>query len=278
MAKALSQSEKVRIIVYDLPAKDRVRELLKKAGANMGEVEFFVYPTDDVWMRDNGSIFVRDKTGKLVIEDWGFNGWGAKVRPKVLAQELPLVRAESECGAECAAGTAPQGKCPTCDTSSQDRYNSYDDAIPAKIAKDLGFKLVNLNKKMINEGGSVELDGAGTLMATRSSILNDNRNPDMTRAQAERIFSQYLGVSNFIWLDGVPGLEITDMHIDGFARFWGGEAIVGPNDDDMYEWYGDENESVAKSDIATLKSAKNAKGKTYEHIYVPLTAKNVVTT
>lgn len=55
---------------------------------------------------------------------------------------------------------------------------------------------------MVNEGGSIEVDGEGTLMAKRSSILNRNRNPGMSQQEAEAYFRQYFGVSNFIWLEG----------------------------------------------------------------------------
>lgn len=99
----------------------------------------------------------------------------------------------------------------------------HSDTVPSLIAEDQDLPLVDLNDVMINEGGSVEIDGHGSLMATRSAILNDNRNPGMTQKEAEDIFFQYLGVNNFIWLDGVAGLEITDMHIDGFARFYNKE-------------------------------------------------------
>ena len=69
---------------------------------------------------------------------------------------------------------------------------------------------------MVNEGGSVELDGRGTLMAKRSSILNKNRNKGMTQKEAEDYFREYLGVENFIWLDGtITKGDITDDHIDG---------------------------------------------------------------
>jgi agmatine deiminase len=108
-------------------------------------------------------------------------------------------------------------------------------------------------------------------MATRSAILNENRNPGMTQDEAEDIFSQYLGVKNFIWLDGVPGLEITDMHIDGFARFYDSETIVTLSEEDLEEW------SVPSHDIDTLYEAQNVKGKEYEIVTVPLTKNNVVT-
>jgi agmatine deiminase len=69
------------------------------------------------------------------------------------------------------------------------------------------------NIPMVNEGGSIEVDGRGTLMAKRSSILNKNRNPGLSQTEAELYFRRYMGVTNFIWLDGTPGLEITDDHI-----------------------------------------------------------------
>jgi agmatine deiminase len=69
------------------------------------------------------------------------------------------------------------------------------------------------NIPMVNEGGSIGVDGRGTLMAKRSSILNKNRNPGLSQAEAELYFRRYMGVTNFIWLDGTPGLDITDDHI-----------------------------------------------------------------
>ena len=63
-------------------------------------------------------------------------------------------------------------------------------------------------------------------MAKESSILNPNRNPGMTKSEAESIFRQYFGVTNFIWLEGKIGADITDYNIDGTARFANGETIV----------------------------------------------------
>jgi agmatine deiminase len=229
MTKALETSERVHIAAYDENEKVRITELLKKANVSLENVDFKVYPNDDVWMRDNGPIYVRDTEGKLVIQDWGFNGWGKK--------EGYLLS----------------------------------DTVPAKIAQDQNIPLVDLNSIMINEGGAVEVDGDGTLMATRSSILNENRNPGMTQPEAESIFNKYLGIENFIWLDGKAGLEITDMHIDGFARFGNKETIVTMSKVDLLEW------EVPEQDIETLRAAKNKEGKIYNFLTVPLTQKNVVT-
>jgi agmatine deiminase len=75
LVKALHEGEKVRIIVYNRAQKRRVKNLLKNNGVDMGQVGLFNYPTDDVWIRDNGPIFAFDKQGNMVIEDWKFNGW-----------------------------------------------------------------------------------------------------------------------------------------------------------------------------------------------------------
>lgn len=230
MTRELVQSEKVHIIAYNQEEQQRITALLNEAGVPLTNVHFSIYPTDDVWVRDNGPIYVKDKNGKIVIQDWGFNGWGEK--------------------------------------ADYENCNS----IPSKIAGAQGLQRVNLNHIMINEGGSVEIDGNGTLMACKSSILNKNRNPGMTQQEAEEIFTRYLGVTNFIWLTGKAGLEITDMHIDGFARFANASTIVTMNADDLDYW------QVPAADADKLLAAKNKKGTPYTFVKIPLTRNNVRTT
>ena len=147
--------ERIAVLLLSVPP------LVKKISPGCA---FKIFATDDVWVRDNGPIYTKDKNGKLVIEDWGFNGWGNKFL-------------FSNCN-----------------------------GIPSKIAAAQSLTSINLNAVMIVEGGAVDIDGNGTLLATKSSILNNNRNPGLTQAGAEANFIKYLGVTNFIWLDGVAGL------------------------------------------------------------------------
>ncbi|MBU8894006.1 agmatine deiminase family protein [Corallococcus sp. M34] len=144
--------------------------------------------------------------------------------------------------------------------------------VPKAIAQQQALPYVDLQRDIVNEGGAVELDGHGTLMATRSSTLNPNRNPGMTQEQMEGFFRKYLGVTHFIWLDGVAGLDITDMHIDGFAVFARDNTLVTMSDDDLAEW------GVPDQDIDTLHAATSASGQPYTFVTLPLTAKNVTTT
>lgn len=238
MAKELVANEKVHIIAYNQTEKDRIIVLLSVQNIPLINIDFKIYKTDDVWVRDNGPIYVKDISGNLVIQDWGFNGWGSKKD-----DQSGLLIQSSNCN-----------------------------IIPSKIGTDQGKQLVDLNSIMINEGGAIEIDGNGTLMATKSAILNSNRNPGMTQAQAEIIFKKYLGVINFLWLDGQEGLELTDQHIDGFARFGNANTIVTMEQNDLL------NYDVKQTDINKLYAAKNKNGTPYSFLKIPLTQNNVVTT
>lgn len=230
MTREIVSGEKVHIIAYNTEAKERIIQQLTDANIPQTNIDFYLFKTNDVWVRDNGPIYVRDVNGTLTIEGWGFNGWGEK-----------------------------------------EDFN-YDDQIPQEVAVSQKMPFVELNKKMILEGGAVELDGKGSLMTTRSATLNKNRNPGMTEKEAENLFTTYLGATHFIWLDGVAGLDITDMHIDGFARFGENNTIVTMSRNDLYYW------ELTEKDINTLYNAKNINGEAYTYVTLPLTKNNVVTT
>ncbi|MFE7398665.1 agmatine deiminase family protein [Streptomyces sp. NPDC057557] len=90
----------------------------------------------------------------------------------------------------------------------------------------------------VGEGGAIEQDGAGTLMATRSSLLNRNRNPGMSEGGLRTAMCDAYGASEVIWFDGVYGQDITDDHVDATSRFLSpGEALVQmplASDNDAY--------------------------------------------
>ena len=236
MTQAMIDGENVHIIAYDETEKNRIIDLLNDASVSMGNIDFFIAPTNDVWIRDNGPIFVRDESNALFLADWGFNGWGGD-------------------------------------------YNfDLDDPIPIFMADWIGMPILDLNSLMTTEGGALELDGSGVLMATRSSIIsqspaNSVRNPGMTQEEAEAILGPYLGISKFIWLDGgfYPG-EVTDMHIDGFVKFLNDSVMVTMSDNDLDYW------GVVPNDLDVLANASNAEGVPYEKVFLPLTQNNVYNT
>lgn len=233
MTRELRKNENVHIIAYDETEKQRILKLLQKAKVPLTNIDFKVHKTDDVWVRDNGPIFVKDQNGKLLIVDWGFNGWGEKF----------------------------------------DFENC--DQIPSKIAKDLGVKAIDLNEEMVNEGGSVETDGNGVLMACKSSVISQKkdatRTKGITQEEAEELFENYYGVSKVIWLDGVVGLDVTDFHIDGFMKFVNHNTMLTMKEDDLLEM------GMSEKDVKMLYSATNVDGKEYKKVYVPATKNKVKT-
>ena len=231
MTNTLVSSERVHIIAYNTTEQTRITNLLTAAAVPLANVNFFVRQTDDVWVRDNGPIFVFDSGGALKITDWGFNGWGG------------------------------------------DTVFAKDNTVPSAISASLSLPLVDLNATVL-EGGAIEHDGQGVMMATRSSILDTARNPGLTQAQLESTLRTNLGFTKFIWLDGASGgtTDITDMHIDGFMRFAPNRTIVTMSNADLTYWL------LPAADIATLNAATDSNGTPYTFVRLPLTANDVRTT
>ena len=128
--------------------------------------------------------------------------------------------------------------------------------IPQTVAGILDLPL--FKAPLVSEGGAIEVNGSGSLIATRSSIINDNRNPELSQQQVEQAFSDYLGVDNFIWLSGAPA-EVcenelgdgTDYHIDIAARFTDRNKV-------LYAWTEDENDPRHPYLVKHLEELQNA--------------------
>lgn len=133
-----------------------------------------------------------------------------------------------------------------------------DNFIPIHVSNSI--RVPSIDVDMVLEGGAIEVDGHGTLMATRSSILNSNRNPGLTQNQAEIFFKHYLGVTNFVWLDGIAGQDVTDYHIDGFVRFVQGNILLTHTREYMR----------SPNEYEVLSTAKNAKGELYTRVELPV--------
>ncbi|MFB0627315.1 agmatine/peptidylarginine deiminase [Streptomyces sp. AB3(2024)] len=114
--------------------------------------------------------------------------------------------------------------------------HARDELVAERIAAYAGVPITYAD--LVAEGGAIEQDGAGTLMATRSSIINSNRNPGMSQTQIEAAMCNAYGASKVIWFDGVVNQDITDDHVDATSRFLApGRALVQmpmPADTDAY--------------------------------------------
>jgi len=109
---------------------------------------------------------------------------------------------------------------------------------------------------MVLEGGCFEVDGHGTAILTKSCVLNDNRNPHLTQKNIEQELKALLGLKKIIWLDGVKGKDITDGHIDFYARFTKpGEVLVSrDNYQDSHDY------KITRENIERLSHSSDAYG------------------
>lgn len=149
------------------------------------------------------------------------------------------------------------GKYPPCD---------LDDVVPTRVGAKL--KLEVFYPKMILEGGSIEVNGAGALLTSEACLLNPNRNPSLGRAEIEQRLRDYLGAREILWLgDGIEG-DDTDGHIDDLTRFVAERTVltlVEKNRDDS-------NYAPLQGNLARLRELR-VDGKPLEIVELPMPAK-----
>jgi len=138
-----------------------------------------------------------------------------------------------------------------------------DTGIPAAINEHL--RLPFFDAGLVLEGGSIEVNGEGTVLTTEQCLLNTNRNPQLTRAQIEKRLHDYLGVSHVVWLGhGIIG-DDTDGHIDDIARFVDARTIVCVVEQDRH----DPNFAPLQENHARLKQAVDQKGRPFRVLTLP---------
>ena len=139
-----------------------------------------------------------------------------------------------------------------------------DTQLAAIVAQHLGIELIDSG--LVGEGGGLEVDGEGTVLASRSSWVNDNRNPGRGEAEVEASMLDALGAERVIWVDGLAGADITDGHIDTLARFAAPTTIVvdlPAFDDPDDPWV-----EVAESTRAAVAAARTVDGEPYEIVEI----------
>ena len=137
-----------------------------------------------------------------------------------------------------------------------------DAALGHRLAEHLGIR--TFSSPLFMEGGGINVDGEGTLLTTEQCVLNANRNPGITKAEAEQEFLHALGVEKVIWLAGDPDDQETDGHVDGIACFVRpGVVMVEVCPDENSHRYAPLNEN-----LEILRDATDAKGRPLEVITV----------
>jgi agmatine deiminase len=230
IVRALRGRERVRINVRDERMEEAVRRRLAEAGVADAGLDFFRHPTNDAWARDHGPIFA--------------------VRDAAQGRERLVL----DFGYD-----AWGGKYPPFD---------LDDAIPRQVAAALG--LPRLEPGFVLEGGSIDGDGAGTVLTTETCLLKPTRRKpgesERTREEMERRLAAWLGARQVVWLGGEVAGDDTDGHIDDLARFVAPGLVVACSEDDP----ADPNQAALADNLRRLRGARDAAGKPLEVAELPM--------
>ncbi len=226
MVAELVPHEEVHINVVDEAMASGVRALLRRAGVPLDRVFLHLHPTNDAWCRDHGPVFIHREAGGKVEQ--AVVDWGYN---------------------------AWGGKYPPYD---------LDDEIPVRVAEAFGLPL--FQPGIVMEGGSIDVNGRGTLLTTEACLLNPNRNPRLGREDIERHLRDYLGVTHFLWLgDGIAG-DDTDGHVDDLTRFVDERTVVTVVEEDPY----DENFKPLVENLERLRTMTDQDGRPLRVVELPM--------
>ena len=141
-----------------------------------------------------------------------------------------------------------------------------DNAIPPRIARALALR--RFERKMVLEGGSIDVNGAGLLLTTEACLLNPNRNPSLSRSEIEQALRDMLGVKTVLWLgDGIVG-DDTDGHVDDLSRFFAKDGIVTAVERNKR----DVNYPMLTENLGRLHALRTPAGKKFRIAELPMPA------
>jgi agmatine deiminase len=237
MVAKIARFEPVRLAVTDASQIDEVRATIREAARRTETeapgpilpIDIFHLPTNDAWARDHGPIFVNRAANE------------APAGPNQIALDWRF-------------------------NSWGEKYGAFDldDVVPQKLGRRFGFEVIEPG--IVLEGGSIDVNGAGSLVTTESCLLNPNRNPSLSRADIEDYLRTYLGVTNVLWLgDGIAG-DDTDGHIDDLARFVAPDTIVTVLEDDP----ADVNYQVLRENLERLRAMRDQDGRALKIEPIPM--------
>jgi agmatine deiminase len=231
IVRHLANSERVYLLVQNRTSESHVRAILKSSGVHLENVDFFCVPTNRGWMRDSGPICVKSSSGEVAFTHWQFNGWA--------------------------------------------KYSKYkkDAAVVTQVNKKLKRRVwqpVHNGRRVVLEGGSIEVNGRGTLLTTEGCLLGRTqvRNPGFTRDDYAHVFRAYLGATHVLWLrNGIVG-DDTHGHVDDLARFINPTTIIAVVEDNP----SDINHAPLQENLARLKSMKDMDGRSFRIETLPMPA------
>jgi agmatine deiminase len=278
IVRHLARVEEVRILVNDAAAERRARRLLRRAGVDLARAHFHQWPTDRVWLRDSGPIFLTQISG-------------APFKPRVPSDRSLSLGWKPSSGlsgreeehfwrkrASAAGNNVPPLAVTNWKFNAWAKYDNWqnDDQIPANISDLLSVPSWTphipmpdgQSHRVVLEGGSIDVNGAGALLTTEECLLSEvqQRNRGASREQLELCFRDFLGAEQVIWLNrGIAG-DDTHGHVDDIARFVAPDTIVAATEPNR----GDENHEPLQENLERLHSTRTPDGQTFRIVELPL--------
>ncbi len=240
MITVLSPHETVNLLVNDAKTEENVSKRLKAAGTDLKNVKIHKIVTVDSWIRDYGPIFIiRERKGVRPLDSRGLTPF------REIAYTDWIFNAWGGKYADLAK----------------------DNVIPEKLEPVL--KIPRFETRLVLEGGSIDVNGSGTLLTTEQCLLTNTRNPHLSKEGIEKALSDYLGIKHVIWLgEGIVG-DDTDGHVDDIVRFVGPKTVICALEEDEH----DANYPMLKENYERLKQAVDQDGKKLEVIPFPMPGK-----
>jgi agmatine deiminase len=265
----LARHERVELVVNDAAAERRAQKVLDRANALSDNVCFHRWPTNRVWTRDSGCTFVHASVTRAGHVQ------GALPQTQGLSAPRPLSRAKGAASVEMTDSRESTLAAITWRFNAWAKYSNYqhDEKLGARMAEAAGARIVQptfRKKHVVLEGGSIDVNGRGTLLTTEECLLSkvQQRNPTMARKDYEQVFAQYLGISNVIWLgSGIAG-DDTHGHVDDITRFVAPDTVVtvveAAPDDPNYE--------PLRENIRRLRASSDESGNELAIVELPVPA------
>jgi agmatine deiminase len=194
-----------------------------------GHVRVVEISCNDAWMRDCGPTFVVDDKGGVRLVHWKFNAWGGFYDGLYF----------------------PWDK---------------DQMVPLKVAE--MERVDRYRAPLVMEGGSIHVDGEGTVITTEECLLSPGRNPDLDREQIEGHLRDYLNIAKVVWLAKGIDPDETNGHVDDVACFVRPGVVLAAVTDDEQDWRYD----LLQDNLRRLRETTDAKGRRFEVHTVPMPA------
>jgi agmatine deiminase len=275
IVRYLSRYERVELIVKDAAAEKLARKTLKQAYALNENVRFHRWATNRVWTRDSGCAFVipyeasaRKSSGTVVLDENqsplpGANSATRMRHPLSARARTPVPQ------------TSPRLSAIKWRFNAWAKYPNWqhDEKIGSLMAQTVGVQEIQAThgkRRVVLEGGSIDVNGCGTLITTEECLLSrvQQRNPGMKKRDYEKVFADYLGATNVIWLgSGIVG-DDTHGHVDDITRFVSPDTVVTCVDDDPAS----QNYEALRENIRRLRDATTEDGKPLATIDLPMPA------